>query len=144
MEIPGAVTAESDGRRIALRVAQEEGGIVRKHVSKLALLALVLLVANPAFAGMVPSKTAANQSLDSREADLALVRQVVGTEGVAQALAAHGYTKEEIDSRLAALSSEDLHSLAQNLQQIQAAGLTTQQWTYVLIGAVVVLLLVLL
>jgi hypothetical protein len=116
---------------------------VRKHVSKLALLALVVLVANPALAGMVPSKTAANQSLDSREADLALVRQVVATEGVAQALAAHGYTKEEIDSRLAALSSEDLNSLAQNLQQIQAAGLTTQQWTYVLLGAVVVLLLIL-
>lgn len=114
-----------------------------KHASKLALLALVLLVANPAFAGMIPSKTAANQSLDSREADLALVRQVTSAEPVAQALAAHGYTREEINSRLAALSDEDLRSLAQNLEHVQAAGLTTQQWTYVLLGAVVVLVLLL-
>lgn len=116
---------------------------MRTHVSKLALVALVLLVVNPAFAGMVPSKTAANQSLDSREADLALVRQVVSTDEVSKALAAHGYTKQEIENRLAALSSEDLRSLAQNLEQIQAAGLTTAQWTYVLLGAVVVILLLL-
>ena len=116
---------------------------MRKHVSKLAVLGLILLIANPAFAGMVPSKTAANQSLDSRDADLTLIRQVVSTAGVSQALAAHGYSQNEIDSRLAALSTEDLHSLAQNLQQIQAAGLTSQQWTYILIGAVVVIILLL-
>ncbi|HVR44282.1 MAG TPA: PA2779 family protein [Thermoanaerobaculia bacterium] len=115
-----------------------------KHVSKFAVLALVLLIANPALGGMVPSKTAENQSLDTREADLAAIDQVVSMEGVSEALAAHGFTKDEIDSRLANLSNEDLRSLSQNLQQIQAAGITTQQWTYVLIGAVVVLLIVLL
>lgn len=117
---------------------------MRKHISKLSLLAIVLMVANPAFAGMAPSKTAADQSLESRDADLAVVQQVVSAEGVAEALAAHGYTAEEVQTRLAALSSEDLASLAGNLEQIQAAGLTSQEWTYILIGAVVVLLIVLL
>lgn len=117
---------------------------MRNHVSKFALLALVLLVANPAFAGMTPSKTAENQSLQARQADLATIQNVIAIEQVADALAQHGFTKEEIDSRLAALSSEDLSSLAQNIEQIQAAGLTTSQWTYVLIGAVVVLLIVVL
>lgn len=127
-----------------LPLAMKQGGIVRNHLSKLALVALVVLMVNPAFAGMVPSKTAANQSLDSREADLAVVREVVSNEKVARALSAQGFTADEIEGRLAALNSEDLHSLAQNLEQIQAAGLTTAQWTYVLLGAVVVLLLVLL
>lgn len=117
---------------------------MRKHLSKVVFLALVVLVANPMFAGMVPSKTAANQSLDSREADLAIVRQVASMDGVAQALAAQGYSQDEVNSRLAALSSEDLHSLSQNLQQVQAAGLTREQWTWVLIGAVAVILIILL
>jgi sporulation-control protein spo0M len=117
---------------------------VRKHVSKLAVLALLVLVANPMFAGLVPSKTAANQSLESREADLAVVREVASMDGVAQALAAQGFSQEEIDSRLAALSSEDLRSLAQNLQQVQAAGLTREQWTYIGIGALAVLLIIVL
>ena len=116
---------------------------MRKHVSKFALLALVLLVANPAFAGMTPSKTAENQSLQARHADLATVQQIVAVDQVADALAEHGFTKEEIDNRLAALSDEDLRSLAQNIEQIQAAGLTSEQWTYVLIGAVVILVLLL-
>lgn len=116
---------------------------MRNHVSKLALLALVLLVANPAFAGMTPSKTAENQSLQARAADLATVQQVIAVDQVADALATHGFTKEEIDNRLAALSDEDLRSLTQNIEQIQAAGLTSQEWTYVLIGAVVVLVLLL-
>lgn len=117
---------------------------MRKHLSKFAVLALLVLVANPGFAGLVPSKTAANQSLQSREADLAVVREVASMEGVAQALATQGFSRDEIDSRLAALSSEDLHSLAQNLQQVQAAGLTREQWTWIGIGALAVLLIIVL
>jgi CHASE3 domain sensor protein len=92
---------------------------------------------------MVPSKTAVNQSLDSREADLAVIQQAISTDQVSQALAAQGYTQDEINSRLAALSNEDLSSLAQNIEHIQSAGVTTQQWTYILIGAVIVLVLLL-
>ena len=117
---------------------------MRKHLSKFAVLALLVLVANPGFAGLVPSKTAANQSLATREADLAVVREVASQEGVAQALAAQGFSRAEIDSRLAALSSADLHSLAQNLQQVQAAGLTRDQWTWIGIGALAVLLIIVL
>lgn len=117
---------------------------MRRHLSTISVLALLVLVANPMFAGVVPSKTAANQSLESREADLAVVREVASMDGVAQALAAQGYTQDEINSRLAALSSEDLHSLAQNLQQVQAAGLTREQWTWIGIGALAILLIIVL
>ena len=108
----------------------------------IALALMIALVAIPSFAGPVPSKTASNQSLESRAADLALVRDVAANEQVAQVLAAHGFTQEQVNQRLAQLSPQDLHQLAQNLDQLQAAGLTQQQWIWIGIGALAVLILV--
>lgn len=106
------------------------------------LLVLVAIAAVPAFAGPMPSKTAANQSLDSRAADLALIRDVTANQEVAQVLAAHGFTQEQVNQRLAQLSPQDVHQLAQNLDQLQAAGLTRQEWIWVGIGALAALILV--
>ncbi len=107
------------------------------------LLALVVLVvAVPAFAGAVPSKTAANQSIEARNADLALVRDVVANEQVTNALVAHGFTPEQVNQRVAQLSQNDLQQLSQNLNQLQAAGLTRQEWIWIGIGALAALILV--
>lgn len=108
----------------------------------LTLVLVLTMAAIPAFAGPTPSKAAADQSLASREADLALIRQVVSNEQVAQALAARGFTQEQVNQRLAQLSPQDVHQLAQNLNQLQAAGMTRQEWTWILIGAVAVLLII--
>jgi len=111
--------------------------------SVLVVLVLVFaFVAVPSFAAPVPSKTAANQSLASRDADLAMVRDVVSNEQVAQALASRGFTQEQVNSRLAQLNQQDLHQLAQNLNQLQAAGLTRQEWLWVAIGAIAALIIV--
>jgi len=115
---------------------------MRLSKSLILVLVLVAFAAIPAFAGPVPSKTADNQSLESREADLAVVRTVAANEEVAQALAAHGFTPEQVNQRLAQLSSQDLHQLAQNLDQVQAAGLTKQEWIWIGIGALAALILV--
>jgi hypothetical protein len=107
------------------------------------LLALVVLIAAiPAFAGPVPSKTAAGQSIDARNADLALVRDVVANEQVATALQSYGFTPEQVNQRVAQLSQDDLTQLSQNLNQIQAAGLTKQEWIWIGIGALAALILV--
>ena len=106
------------------------------------VLVLVALVALPAIAAPVPSKTASNQSLASRDADLALVRDVVANDQVAQALASKGFSQQEVDQRLAQLSNQDLHQLAQNLNQLQAAGLTKQEWLWIAIGALAALIIV--
>lgn len=103
---------------------------------------LVLLMAVPAFAGPVPSKTAADQSLQARQADLATVSQILEIDGVAKALAAQGFSRADVESRLAALSSEDLSTLADNLEQVQAAGITNDQWLWLGLGALVVLILI--
>jgi len=106
------------------------------------LILLVALSAVPAFAGPVPSKTAANQSLDQRAADIAVVRDVLSHDEVAKALQARGYSRDQVDQKLAQLSPQDLHQLAQNLDQLQAAGLTRQEWLWVALGAIAALVLV--
>ena len=106
------------------------------------VLILLTVAAIPAFAGPVPSKTAANQSIDSRDADLAVVRNVAANDQVSAVLTAHGFTQEQIDERLAAMSPQDLHQLAQNLEQLQPAGLTRQEWIWIGIGALAALILV--
>jgi hypothetical protein len=106
------------------------------------LFVLLVVAAIPAFAAPMPSKAVANQSLDARATDLALVRDVVANQQVAQALAARGFTRDQINQKVAQLSNQDLHQLAQNLNQLQAAGLTNQQWLWILIGAVAVLIIV--
>ncbi len=103
---------------------------------------LLAFAAIPAFAGPVPSKTAANQSLDSRDADLALVRDVAASQEVAKVLTEHGFTQEQVNQRVAQLSPQDLHQLAQNLNQLQAAGLTRQEWIWIGIGAAAALILI--
>lgn len=111
--------------------------------SVLFILVLVFaFIAVPSFAGPVPSKTAANQSIDSRDADLALVRDVAANEQVAAVLASHGFTQEQVNQRLSQLSPQDMHQLAQNLEQVQAAGLTRQEWIWIGIGALAALILV--
>ncbi|HYC60644.1 MAG TPA: PA2779 family protein [Thermoanaerobaculia bacterium] len=103
---------------------------------------LVVFAAIPALAGPVPSKTAVNQSLESRDADLTLVREVAANEQVAAVLAANGFTQEEVNQRLAQMSSQDLQQLSQNLEQLQPAGLTRQEWIWIGIGALAALILV--
>ena len=106
------------------------------------IVLLVACAAIPAFAGPVPSKTAVNQSLDSREADLTVVRDIAANDQVAALLTAHGFSSDEVNQRLAQMSPQDLHQLAQNLEQLQPAGLTRQEWIWIGIGALAALILV--
>jgi len=106
------------------------------------VVVLLTLVAIPTFAGPVPSKTAANQSLDSREADLTSIRSIAADEQVAAVLLANGFTQEQVNQRLEQMSPQDLHQLSQNLEQLQAAGLTRQEWIWIGIGALAALILV--
>src|SRR5439155_20213982 len=122
--------------------ARKKEVLVLKRSALVVLLLMVAFLAVPSFAAPMPSKTAANQSLATRDADLALVRDVAANQQVAKVLAARGFTQEQVNQRLAQLSSQDLHQLAQNLNQLQAAGLTQQEWIWIGIGALAALILV--
>lgn len=112
--------------------------------SKTIIVATLVLAlsALPALAGVTPSKTADNQSIASRDADLALVRDVAANQQVAAILAANGLSQQQVNEKLAQMSPQDLHQLAQNVDQLHAAGLTQQEWLWVIIGAVAALLLI--
>ncbi|HUO84549.1 MAG TPA: PA2779 family protein [Thermoanaerobaculia bacterium] len=113
------------------------------------MIALVLFVTvgtlgvQPLPAATVPSKTAPDQSLDARAADLARVQDFVIQEEVAAVLAEQGFSADEVNSRLAKLSDQDLSALASNLDQIQAAGISQREWMWILIGGLAVLIIVL-
>ena len=113
-----------------------------KRSGVIALVLVFAFVALPTFAAPVPSKTAANQSLASRDADLALVHDFVANEQVAQALASRGFTQEQVNQRVAQLNQQDLHQLAQNLNQLQAAGVTRDEWLWIMIGAIAALIII--
>jgi hypothetical protein len=115
---------------------------VSKRFSSIIALAIAMLIAVPSFAAPVPSKTATNQSLDSRQADLAAVRDITANEQVAKVLADRGFTPDQVNAKIAQLSPQDLHQLAQNLDQIQAAGLTQQEWLWIGIGALAALIII--
>jgi sensor c-di-GMP phosphodiesterase-like protein len=119
----------------------EKEVLVLKRSALVVFVLLVAFIAVPTFAAPVPSKTAANQSLATRGADLALVRDIAANEQVATVLASHGFTQEQVNQKIAQLSNQDLHQLAQNLNQVQAAGLTQQQWIWIGIGALAAIIL---
>jgi len=121
---------------------QKKEVFVLKRSALVVLLLMVALLAVPSFGAPVPSKTAPNQSLATRDADLALVRDIAANQQVAKVLAARGLTQEQVNQRLAQLSTQDLHQLAQNLNQLQAAGLTQQEWIWIGIGALAALILI--
>ena len=106
----------------------------RQRLALIALAALVAVVgAVPVQALPTPSKTADDQSLAQREADLATVSGFLEHEEVRQALAQQGLTPDEVNMRLAELSPQDLHSLAGQVDQVQAAGIYVPMWAWILI-----------
>ncbi len=94
---------------------------VRGRRTVVALLAL-LWIASSATAAPIPSKATAPAASDSSQADRASIEQSLARREVADALAAHGLSREEVELRVAQLSPEDLSALAAHLNQIQAAG----------------------
>jgi hypothetical protein len=102
-------------------------------------VAVVCSVQAPCFAATIPSK--AETEVSSRGADLGTVQDVLAREDVARALSAHGLTSEEVESRIARLSDQDLRYLASNLSQIQAAGEEVPEYIWWLAGGLLAVLI---
>lgn len=113
-----------------------------RPVALVALIAVLLagVLAPPAQALPTPSKTAPDQTLAEREADLAVLDAVLGQEQVQEVLAAQGLTRDEVNLKLAQLSPEELGSLATQAEQLQAAGQPMYIW--VLLAVLIVVAIV--
>ena len=103
-------------------------------------LALLCTVQVPALAAPIPSEAEDNAVAD-READEAVVQDVLVQEQVADALASFGLSTDEVESRLAKLSDEDIRHLASNLDQIQAAGEQVPEYIWWLAGGLLAVLI---
>lgn len=106
-----------------------------------AVLVVALLAYQPCLvAASIPSKTANDQALADLTADLIFARSLFATDRIAKALEAEGLTTDQIESRLAVLSTADLISLGGNPAQLRSAGVTMSKkmWTAIGIGAAAV------
>jgi hypothetical protein len=105
-----------------------------RRIALLPALGLMLCTATSSAALPIPSKTADPQSLAQREADLAVIHNVLEREEVVRALAAHGFGHDAIENRLARLSPHEVHAFAGNLEQLQAAGVDVPQYIWILLA----------
>lgn len=115
----------------------------RLVIAALGFLALVAAFAPPAQALPAPSKTDAGQALSDREADLAALGALLDNEEVGEALAAQGFSREQVNERLAQLSADELNALASQTEQLQAAGqggVPNYIWILIAVLIVVVIL----
>lgn len=116
---------------------------LRRLVIALGFLALVAALAPPAQALPAPSKTDPGQALSDREADLAALGALLDNEEVADALAAQGFSREQVNERLAQLDADELSALASQTEQLQAAGqggVPNYIWILIAVLIVVVIL----
>lgn len=113
--------------------------MVKKCLTWYLVLALCIL-------GMVPRVEAAfvpsdvlPQVLADRSADLEKIRQVLEMKMIEQRLADLGYTVDEIKDRLSRLSDDQIHSLAQRLDDLR----TGQDGSGVIIVLLVIIIAIL-
>lgn len=101
-----------------------------RFVKKLYFKQIALLVAFSIFViGSIPSKSLAYMvtsdeavAATQRAADMETVQRVLESKLVAEKLSLAGLSKEEIDSRLASLNDQELHSFASQLDALYPGG----------------------
>lgn len=91
-----------------------------------------------ASAMLVPSDTAVSGMSVSRGADLQAIQSALESKLVAQRLADVGMTPSDISARLASMTDEQLHQVAQHLDGLQPGGALVL--ILAIIGAIVVVL----
>jgi hypothetical protein len=102
--------------------------------------AFILAAAAPAPALPVPSRSADDQSLAEREADLATLQEVVAQDQVAAALEARGFSQDEVNQRLAQLAPDELQQLTGQIDQLQAAG-QVPSYIWILIAVLIIVVI---
>ncbi len=106
---------------------------MRRSRSKILAAALVTLILCAAQISVQAAPAGSPAPIDH---EVQMARQ-----SVAEALSARGLTAEEVESRLAQLSDEDVIYFASNLDQIQAAGEEVPEYIWWLGGGLLAVLI---
>ena len=111
-----------------------------KHVALPLVLVMGLLSLAPRVeAGLAPSKPPVAAQAE-RAADLDKIQAVLENKLVQERLAQLGYGREEIQAKLQGLSSEQIHQLAANIDQLAVGGLDA--WGFIVGVGLLVLIIV--
>jgi hypothetical protein len=128
------------------RQAQLEERTMKTHGFRLVafalFLALYMAASAPLTALPIPSKSSSDQSLMQRQAELAKIEGIVSQPEISAALASQGFSTDDVNERLAQLSPEEIHSLSQQLNQLQAAGSQVPTYIWILIGILLGVLII--
>lgn len=93
-----------------------------KQISWCLVFAMFIIgIAQKVEAGFAPSDVIALSQVD-RAADIDKIQNVLETKMVRERLEKLGYTQEEINSRLAQLSDQQIHNLALQIDEIKVGG----------------------
>jgi hypothetical protein len=115
-----------------------------RHIRGTAFKAIVLLLyASNLFAAPTPSRTLPNASGSETLVDRKTVASLVEQEEIRACLEAVGQSPEQVKGTLALLSPDDVHQLALNARQLQAAGGSRTRTIVAVAIAVVILVVVL-
>jgi len=112
----------------------------RSVIVGLGVFVLIAALAPAAQALPAPSKTAADQALTERAKDLASLDSLMDQKEVMAVLAGQGFTRDEVNQRLAQLSPDEHNALATQTDQLQAAGQPMYIW--ILIAVLIVVAIV--
>lgn len=95
--------------------------MLMRHTAFVLIAVMTLFSFVPkAEAALVP--TSMTMASELRAQDLASVQKVLEQKAVTERLAALGYTEEEVSAKLAAVDDSELHSLASQLNALEAGG----------------------
>mgnify|MGYP001611617290 FL=1 len=93
-----------------------------KQISWYLIIAMFIIgIAPKADAGIAPSEIIVMSQVD-RAADIDKIQKALETKMVRERLEKLGYAQEEINSRLAQLSDQQMHNLALQLDDVKVGG----------------------
>lgn len=96
---------------------------LRFWTALIAVLSMSALDFGPALAGLAPSRTSGASTIASaRDADMVVAQRALENKVVAQKLRDYGVAPDEVRTRLASLSDQDLHLLASYSKGLPAGG----------------------
>jgi len=108
---------------------------MRKWITCYLVLAMVAIgVVPPVEASFLSSETITTTGGSDRSLDLQTVREALETKLVRQRLADLGFTPEEVRTRIAQLSDQQIHQVAQRLDEVRVG----QDGFGILIGLLVI------
>ncbi len=111
----------------------------RLWLAALVVVSMCVIEVTPAFAGLASSRTSGATSIGSvRDADMLMAQRGLENKVVAQKLRDYGLTPAQSQARLAAMSDQDLHTLASASKGLPSGG----DGTGAVIGMLVVVILV--